>query len=524
MDLDNDSLRRSLVKASLAGRSWDHSGMATMARLAMIVKLHQQEKADQLVKDNKHRAVLHHYESDATSYLTDYRRRVYGGGQSGTDRRGKQLSEFLCERSFYLTLAHDGEPSGAVVVVQPRSLSEGTTAEHEYSCACAAFETLKEMGHQGISIAHYCFDRAKLSANADLLVARHELWAGRHRAGGGEPKQPLMDWVVRSGCALHDGSKSLQWSLSTWVYDKAQLKDMYIVIESCRNSYDLLDKFMPQFLAKHMVAVDTPYDRGEVAAWWRCMGAGADWVDRLVDINPWWHMGQLRVSKTVEGKAVSGDQVAEVLLYIFKFRTFVETRWCTVGHSCRGLVGALSVGLYELALLALDLKGSVDTKLHGIKKITADIKWYAAVGSIATFVPDAFCASVSEDDRLCRRLHELEQVVEDELEFAFRISDFVWKRLALAAKSALWAMDMKNACLTAVHKSVAFLAHRVFSTARSLPWSLCEGDIDANVKALADSGDHQDDPVAIKIIRLLDQGACDFRNINKPYPPLAVTQ
>ena len=382
----------------------------------------------------------------------------------------------------------------------------GTIAAHEYACAEKAFDTCKEMGHRGISIAHDCFDRAKMSAMVDFLQARHELWAGRHRQAGEGPIQPASDWLVGTGCALHDASKALQCALDPWVDDKQMLKDLHIVIESPRNSYDMLEKYMPQFLMKYMTRVDTAYNKEEVAQWWRCLGARADWVETLTDINPWFHMGQLRVSSTANGQPVSADQVADCLLHIFKLVGFCETRWLTVGKSLRGLVGSLSVGLYELAKLALDLKGSIDTKLHGIKKITDSIKWYAAVGCITTFVPEAFAAVVAEDDRVCRRLPELEQAVQEELDFVFGISDFVWRRLALVAKSALWATELKTACCHAAHVTVAFLAHRVFSTVRSLPWSLCLDDIDANLTALVADKETVTDPTSIKIIRLLELG------------------
>ena len=74
----------------------------------------------------------------------------------------------------------------------------------------------------------------------------------------------------------------------------------------------------------------------------------ADWIEFLTDINPWFYRGQLRVSSKVQGKSTSADQVADSLLHVFRLVSFCETR----------LLGALSVGLYELALLALDLKGA----------------------------------------------------------------------------------------------------------------------------------------------------------------------
>ena len=317
----------------------------------------------------------------------------------------------------------------------------------------------------------------------------------------------MMDWAVGTGCALHDASKALQWALAPWVTDKQMVKDLYVVIESCRNGFDLLTEYMPVFLVQHMVRSPAAYSKEAVAAWWRCMGVSADWVEHLADLNPIFRQGKLVVSEKIGGQVVSADLVADCLLYIFKFSKFSETRWCGVGQSCRALVSSLSVGLYPLAILALKLKGSKETKLHGVKKLSDDIKWYAAVASIVTFVPEAFCVAVAEDDRVCRRLGELEAIVMEEAEYLFRIERFVWQRLAHVAKGLVIEAELKNACLQGCHVSVSFLAHRVFSVARALPWSLTLGDVDANLTELqGEEGPAVTDPVSKKILRLLELG------------------
>ena len=237
------------------------------------------------------------------------------------------------------------------------------------------------------------------------------------------------------------------------------------------------------------------------------MVVGADWVELLANVNPMWRQEKLVVSEKILDKVVSADLVGDCLLYLFRLTKFSDTRWCAVGQSCRGLIGSLSVGLYPLALLALQLKGSTETKLHGVKRLSDGCKWYAAIASIATFIPEAFSISVSEDDRVCRRLGELEEVVQDELEYVFRIDKSVWQRLAFVAKGLLWEGELQDACLQASQVTVAFLAHRVFSVARSLPWSLTLGDIGQNLTELAsEGGPPVTDPVSKKICRLLELG------------------
>ena len=190
MQVDKDSLRSSFVKAGVASRIFDKPAMVTVSRLACTLQGFMDERAAALVRSAGRRAVLHHYQNDATSYLTRYELRVNRQSEASLRRRQKETSEFLVERSFYITLGAGGEPAATAVVCMPRSLSTGTTAWHCYNCSTHAHRLLKEMGHQGISIAHYCYDRAKFSAIFSLQQARHNMWASEHRQAGGHPMQP----------------------------------------------------------------------------------------------------------------------------------------------------------------------------------------------------------------------------------------------------------------------------------------------------------------------------------------------
>ena len=417
------------------------------------------------------------------------------------------MAEYLCERSYYTFFDDQGVQHSAIMVLQPRSLQLGTTAWHCHAATELAFDTLKEMGHSGISINFCCFDRAKMSALNSLLEARHSLWARFHSRANPRSVQPLLNWQVATGCALHDASKALEWSLSPHVPDPSLWKDLHICIESCRNGFDLLVDHLPIFIQRYMQRRPEAYDREAAAEWWRCVGAAGEWIDMLVDVNPFWHAGVLRVSETLsDGKPVTADLVGDCLLYIVQLKKFCESRWMTVGTACRGLVGALSVGLKEWVDLTLQLKPSVDHKLNGFARLSDEVKWYAAVASVAAFLPEAFSLELAEDDRVLRNLDSLEEVALSELDWIANISHHVWHRLSLVAKSHLYQSQMRDACLDAAQTALGFIAHRVFSTARSLPWSLAIGDIDVNLNDLARGEDTVTDPTALKIIRLMELG------------------
>ena len=272
-------------------------------------------------------------------------------------RRGKTLAEFLCERSYLAYFDWGGVQHSAASVYLPRSLAKGTTAWHCHAASSASFQSLKEQGHRGVSIEHHCYDRAKLSSLVELAQAKHALWMQQHlQTAESDPKEPNLDWVVGTGCALHDASKALQWAVARHISYPDLLKDLYVVIESCRSGYDLMEAVMQQFLTKHMETRTDRYDPNIVADYWQVLDVDESWMDMVVGINPFWSDGRLLVSETLDGQAVTLDMVSDCLLYLMKLHKFTETRWLSVGKSCRGLLASVTVGLPHLAAMALKQK------------------------------------------------------------------------------------------------------------------------------------------------------------------------
>ena len=108
------------------------------------------------------------------------------------------------------------------------------------------------MGHRGIAVAHYTFDRACFSAMRRLLEAHHELLAGSFVGGGSPAHLALQEWEVFTGCALHDAHNSLKWSLHGHFRDAELMKDVFITIAPLRNSFDLILPFLPAWLVEHL--------------------------------------------------------------------------------------------------------------------------------------------------------------------------------------------------------------------------------------------------------------------------------
>eukprot|EP00971_Amphidinium_carterae_P333569 6468364-Amphidinium_carterae.1 len=64
------------------------------------------------------------------------------------------------------------------------------------------------------------------------------------------------------------------------------------------------------------------------------------------------------------------------------------------------------------------------------------------------------------------------------------------------------------------------MVHRTFSSVKSLPWSLCCGDIRANLRALA-AGTEPTEPTSLKIYRLARESLVSERELVKGLELLA---
>ena len=90
----------------------------------------------------------------------------------------------------------------------PLPLTEGKTAMAFFSVALDFVPTLRQMGHRGIAVQCYAFDRACQSALAKYFQQRHQLVApgfGGEVAGArGLALLELMEWAASVPCSIHD--------------------------------------------------------------------------------------------------------------------------------------------------------------------------------------------------------------------------------------------------------------------------------------------------------------------------------
>ena len=387
-------------------------------------------------------------------------------------------------------------------------MSLGKKTPNLFQVCCEFWPMLRHHGHRGITVFHFVSDRAVFSSLDRMLRQRRKAY---YTEGLGPELDDescmleLTDLYVSTGCAAHDVQNSLKWSLGP-LAGADGVKDLHIVTLSLRNSFKILHSHVHSFLMSHLQFDHVAHNFDEVAEFWQTTGIEADMIELVVDVNPWWRNGALWVSGQLEGKPDVLEKVAAVVVYMFKWRKFSDTRWCTIGTSCRDLLRSLCVGLEQLAAITRADAHVTDYHLHGIVRLSDSIRKYTVVASVVSFVPDAVLVEVMLDDRLVRRPAELHEAMVDELKWLEAIGSFTWQRLAAVVGKGVSSESLRSECVNAAHIAASYINRKVFDVICEFPWKLAVGDVRRNLEQLEASDEVISDTFAAQVRALLRIG------------------
>lgn len=397
-----EDIKAKILEYAMASKMLDRNATRECAKLAAVVKHYLWQKADSFVRERSTTPLLYTYSSDGTPLTTVHRYGLQAGGKRFR-REGGALHEVLLERGFVKAYALGGALEGCALVGEPRPLDKGKAAWSVYTAAIEFHPLLREQGHEGILISHYAFDRALFDSLERKMRQRHEVFyasvAGKSR--GQAELLRLTDWVLSTGCGNHDCQNALKWGCREFMEDPgALLKDLFIAIESVRNGYAALHDYLRLWLLKIVQFQKAPFDEDALGEFWRALGVEADMVQEVMRLNLCWSNGALLVSPECRGSPELMEDLAAVVLYLFRFRKFTESRWTTLGDSSRCLLCALAVGLEHFVDFVRKIPGVSDWHLGGFSRLSADIKRFIGIVGLGAFVPDSVLLLLLEDDRV----------------------------------------------------------------------------------------------------------------------------
>jgi len=503
---------KQLEKYAAVSGALTHGDVQRIGLLAEVGQQYQRILVRKAAHAAKGAPMLMSYSADGTPALLKHQVKQQSPSGSSVLRSGRASHELLVQTLFCRRVDGTGKVHTVALLHAPVPLTNGKTAMAQYAVGREFIPDLRREGHRGIQICHFAFDRACYSALARLWRQHHQ--ASTAEGGSNEGGDPLaspvlldlLTWVVATPCAVHDTHNGLKWSLFFYCQQTDVLKDVFVVIESLRNCLDLLHGYLGAWLAEHLHFVEEEEldSVDSLQDLWLALGVAPPVVEVLAEeLRLRWRDGRLEVAAPCRGTEDLVGKVSFALLSLWRFEKFSESRWVTVGASCRSLVAGLLTGLPSLiATIRQDPKAS-DFHLHGVERLTAAAKQFIVRAAISSHVSDAGLRALMEDSRVAMRLPALKECVQEEMQWLADVGGSVWTALAGASGEA--ASVVRSDTVASGHVSLAFLHSRYLLAAQQLPWSLASGDPAANLEKLKNMP-QPTEPTAAKIWTLLQLG------------------
>ena len=180
----------------------------------------------------------------------------------------------------------------------------------------------------------------------------------------------LLEFVCITPCSLHDCQFGFRWGMLDQLRDRDLLRDVYVAIESLRNSADLINSQMSLWVSSR---ISPRADRS--GAWKARQNSLWETLDVPFDVA---HLclvgGRLEYFEDAESD-LEQDVVSEiyaVFISLWRFQKLSESRWLTVGTSSRRMLAAWLTGLPDLVKMIRDDKSLSHFYTNGFSRLTQD--------------------------------------------------------------------------------------------------------------------------------------------------------
>jgi hypothetical protein len=290
---------------------------------------------------------------------------------------------------------------------------------------------------------------------------------------------PLRTWLVACGCACHDAHNALRWGMSQGFGDKELLKELVVGVEALRNGYSTLHEYLAGWLSQRVRFVAAPCAPPELLAkLWVTLGVAAEEAEDLGRLGLMWRAGGLEVVAEREPTPELFGELSGHLLGLWLFTKFTDSRWVTVGKSCRTLLVAQLTGVGDLVDFALGQPGVSAYYLGGFQRMRQNPQTlsFLSTAALACYLPNSILMSLLAEDGIGRRLPELKEVMAEELEFVLSLPGYQWD--ILAETCGRIGEGLRATVLEAAHVAAAFLHTQIFREAERGVWGLLQGDTD----------------------------------------------
>ena len=478
-------------------------------KFAECVKIMLRQSAESFVQNAAGAPLLTSKSADGTPLKVVVNHKTTLPSGRVVERGGKTGREFLLKNQF-LRYYIAGEAKTCAILQDPICLDHGKSAGAIFAACSQHWRTLRELGHGGIAIEHYCYDRGGIEASERYWRAYHDRAPIPVAVAplASEKTLRLTEMVIVTPCAAHDVQSSFRWGMGQYLQDRQLLRDVFIGIEALRHSMDLVQRFLVEWVTEKLQFVSPRPASIEPR---RLLFASLDIDDETADVMSdqlqlHFSDGRLQVSNEVVGMPDLVDLIKTCLSSTFKFVRFSDSRFLTVGTSCRVLVAGVILGLEDLIEHIRKAPSASLFYLHGFLRLRAepDRMRFVVEAAFVSRASDGVLAFILEDPRVGRHHDEIWQILCEDMSSILSVPISVWE--AVGAVAELSSEQFRAACIRGAHVSFHFMWRRIMDPAGRLPWSLVRGDVAENLEMLGSDPNPPDDPVSLKLWELYRSG------------------
>jgi len=307
-------------------------------------------------------------------------------------------------------------------------------------------------------------------------------------------------------CACHDIHNSLKWSHFSLFNDKQLLKSVYIAVSALRMSSlhaasHVLDWFQTALFPRDLAHLVPAADLTGV---WTVLGVDADVLEVLVKYRAWFRGSRLEVHDEAVNMEGALEELSVAILSVWKYTAFAESRWATLGHCPRVVMGGVVLGFESMFAWLCDRGVLTEYEQHGVERLDAKGREFLCVLALSSSISDSMLLAVLADNRVAQQAEVLEHGVAEEVLYTDALPLSIWELLSSQLGST-GAPRLRDLCIRSAFISAAFLKYRIFDTANNYPWCLCKGDLEQNLRDLASASDVEE-PVARSFQTLVQSG------------------
>lgn len=476
------------------------------AQVRLAEQLLESGKAMQIIRANRFIQeagfcpLLISYSNDGTG-LKSKRPLDYKNASGAKERRvGKKFTEVLVQHLFLRYIDAGGEAHSMAIVREPLPLQYGKTGDAIFACSKDLCILGRDKGFQGIVVQHYCFDGALQSFLVRRFKQLHAQRALERRADEREASLDsrqlvLTEWVVSTQCVAHACHNSLKWGLAeVFGKDTAHLAQLWEVFAAVKENSGLLhDALFSWVLSKVDFTAGELLPSAELGKTiWSALGLPADLLDKFAcEWHLTWVDDKLLVHDFFKNDPDIYQQISDAILAILCIGGFTESRWLTIGRSCRSLCLALMVGLKSLVQVALGDSAGNWYLSHFHRLFEGTNQDFCLVAALSAWVSDSVLELILEDSRGAKEGEAWRAAAQEEMSWMLSWPTEIWAHLAYRGLTGQASPKvMEEHVIKASLVAVAFMDSQIFQPISQYPWCLLQGNVRDNLEALRAEPDH----------------------------------